>query len=450
MSKISQIKTEDVVVLLDGDIGKGNIHDAIMNNFRVNKREAKLLYDRARMMRKRNSGKVDDFEDQSKSEMTNEDNKITLTSKNKDRTTIDKLIKDFGINKKDVIVTASRINEWGTAERPNRQIRVDLKPKIPELCNYPSIKAVRPKYTKTIKNIPKSKQKLKRALIVPDAQVGYNRYDVHGTALTPYHDFSAMQLVVDIARDIKPDVIVMLGDMLDLPSFGKYEQKPEFYFTTQPSLVTLRYFIDDLRASTNKLVYIYGNHEARFRKSLIDAQVEATQLKKVDFKEDAPYTYSLEYLLDLDNIGVEYYSDYPHDEFNINDHLVCSHGNTARNRSGATVAGIIEGDPHVSRIVGHIHRCEQATRTTYKSGQPITNSAFSPGTLCRLDRHIPQAGTRPNWQQGFGLVWYEENDGMFDVDLHHIEKGSAIVDGKMYRANMDLNKISKRIGYNIV
>lgn len=177
-----------------------------------------------------------------------------------------------------------------------------------------------------------------------------------------------------------------------------------------------------------------------------EVNVEGSQLKKVDFKNESPFTYSLEYFLGLEELGVNYFNDYPHDEYYLNEHLALSHSHIAKNKSMATVAAIIENDPHVSRIIGHIHRCEQATKTTYKKGRPVTNGAFSPGTLAKLEKTIPQAGTRANWQQGFALVDFEDGDGLFNVHLHHIEQGKALVDGQIFESKYDAKKMAKRIG----
>jgi len=422
----------------------------IRDHFQVSKKEAKLLYDAANMRLKRIDGRLENTKSIDNDELEKNGNKLKVVGYCTKAKALDDLLKEFGVNRDEFIIEKIRFNKYDQSSSFTcGQIRADMRPKVPELCEFPEIKAIRPTYKAPLKAAKRSVKKLKTALIVPDAQIGYNRTDVHESVFDPYHDFRAMDIVHQVAQDIKPDEIIMMGDMLDLPSFGKYQQKAEFYFTTQPALQTLRVFIDDLRAETSKLVYIYGNHEARFRNSMIEAHIEATQLRKVDFKKDAPMTYSLEYYLGLDDIGVEYYTDYPHDEYYVNNHLALSHSHIAKARSMATVSAIIENDPHISRGIGHIHRCEQATKTTYKKGKPVTNMAFSAGTLCRLDRTIPQSGTRQNWQQGFATIQFEEGDGLFNVNLHHIEQGKAIVGNKVYESRYDAKKMSNRIGYKI-
>jgi len=416
---------------------------ALMNHYKLSAPDAKKLLDRIIVMEKNRDESLDT------SELIQSDNNLAIIDTTNKQKAVDDTLKEFGIDKDDIIIERFRVGKWGPPEKQNAQVRIEAKPRVPQVCQFPEIKAIRPEYSAPIKKVAKSRKKLKRALIVPDSQIGYNRVDVHKNVLQPYHDFRAMDLLVQIAADIKPDVIIMLGDMLDLPNFGRFAKSPEMLFTVQPSLNTLRLFIDDLRAHTPEMVYIYGNHEARFKNFMEDVNVEGSRLKKVNFEESAPYTYSLEYFLGLDDIGVKYFPNYPQDEFYLNDHLAFSHGDTANSKSGGTVGAIIQKDPHVSRMVGHIHRCEQATKTTYKKGDPITNSAFSCGTICRLGDFVPQNSTRQNWQQGFATVDYEEGDGLFNVNLHHIQQGKVLIDGKLWQAKWNEKEYSKRLGFEV-
>lgn len=415
----------------------------IMKEFNLDIKDGRKLYDIAyrRIHRRQSTEKL--------AEKEVKGNNIYINSKAGNPRTIDDVYKEYKINKDEWTVERFRVNEYD--QSPNftcHQIRADLKHIKPELCEYPPIQAVRlPRPNKIIHKKPK--KGLKKFLIIPDLQIGYSKNQETGE-LVSFHDFRCMDIYLQIAKKFKPDEIIFLGDMLDLPAFGKYQLKPEYHFTTQASLNTLRLFIDDLLPHTSKLVYLYGNHEARFRNSMIDYNVEACNLKKVDFKAKAPDTYSLEYFLDLDNIGVQYISEYPQGEYYINNNFACSHGHLVGGGSGQTVNKIIQADPHVSRMVGHIHRCEQATKTTYKMGVPHTNSAFSCGCGAKLGDAVPQHSTRPNWQQGFSTGFFEDGDGLFNVRLHHIEQGSAVFDGSIIQADVDYNKLSNRIGYNII
>ena len=440
MSKVSSIDTREAMKLLEG-VKTGKLK-TLMEHYGIDNSDAKKLNDRIHRMREQ------DGLDRESAQLINEGNTFSAITTLDKQKSISDMIKEFGLNEDDYIKKNIRVGKWGKLKTPMAQARVDLVPKKPELCDWPEIKAIRPEYKKPPKYKAPSKDRTKRALVIPDAQIGYAR-DFRRNTFTPFHDFHAFDLTLQVAQHIKPEKIILLGDMLDLPTFGKYEKKPEHQFTTQESLITLRTFIDDLMPHTSEIIYIFGNHEARFKRSLAEYNAEATLLKRVDYAHDLPSTYSIEHLLGLDDLGVKYFTNYPHDEFYLNDHLAFSHSHIAKSGSGATVAKIIKDDPHVSRFIGHIHRLERATQTTYKRGRAHTNSAFSCGTLSRLDDKIPQAGARQNWQQGLGTVWYEEDDGLFDVNLHHIEQGNTIVDGIKYESAFNSMDMSSRLGFYV-
>ena len=85
-------------------------------------------------------------------------------------------------------------------------------------------------------------------------------------------------------------------------------------------------------------------------------------------------------------------------------------------------------------------------KTTYDADGPIRSVAFTPGCLCRVDGAVPSVNSgvgsdgRPgkhyeNWQQGVGVVWYNEESGRFAVEAVNIIDGTAIYQGTEFRAN---------------
>ena len=86
--------------------------------------------------------------------------------------------------------------------------------------------------------------------------------------------------------------------------------------------------------------------------------------------------------------------------------------------------------PRISIIQGHIHRLEMAHKTVWTHGKPKIYQAVSMGTLARIDGIVPGGGTRYNWQQGFGVVEYDEE--RFRIDTVGIYDGHSIYNGKEY------------------
>lgn len=84
------------------------------------------------------------------------------------------------------------------------------------------------------------------AVILPDTQVGYRKFLDTGV-LDPFHDEAAMAVALQIVRHLRPEVVILLGDYLDFPEFGTYEQEPEFAATTQHAVDRGHKFLAEIR-----------------------------------------------------------------------------------------------------------------------------------------------------------------------------------------------------------
>jgi len=159
-------------------------------------------------------------------------------------------------------------------------------------------------------------------------------------------------------------------------------------------------------------------------------------------KANAPETWpvlSVPYLLRLDELGVEYIGGYPAGIYWLNDRLACIHGSKVRS-SGSTAALVVD-DERVSTIFGHVHRIELAYKTRRVRAGARTSLAASPGTLARIDGAVPstKGSTDPlgrpvpaveNWQQGVGVVTYEDGDRPFALELVPIFDGQVTFRGE--------------------
>jgi len=283
----------------------------------------------------------------------------------------------------------------------------------------------------------------KTAVIVPDIQIGYFR-DVD-SQLIPTHDERAIAIAMAMIRDIQPDQVVMLGDNLDLPEFGKYRLSPAFALTTQASIDRATTLCAEIRSASpkSKVVWLAGNHEERLTNYILDNAKAAFGITKGNTPQTWP-DMSIPSLCRMDEYGVEFESGYPAGRYLINKQLACIHGN--RVRSKGSTAHIYLNEQKLSVIYGHIHRIELAYRTRHDWDGARTIMAASPGTLARIDGAVPStkggvdAWGRPktvveDWQQGVGLVTYEETGkNLFSYEVVTIYDGYAIFRGKEYDA----------------
>jgi hypothetical protein len=304
----------------------------------------------------------------------------------------------------------------------------------------PSMPEVRPiviNFKASSKALPRRMRdsNLKRAIIWPDIQTGYRR-EYRTGYLDPFHDRKALDLALQITKHVQPDVVVHLGDNLDLPDFSdKFVKSAEFYFTAQPAAIEYGWWLAQLRAidADMPIHWIEGNHDKRFMLSVINHNIHAYGLRPIDDLNGPPLM-SIERFMGLKSLGVTYHGPYPNGEYWINDRFGLSHGEIARAKSGATVQAVLQGAIS-SKGQGHTHRAEVAVRTDWKRDGARTHLAVSFGTLARIEPGIvPSNASHNNWQNCVGEAIYEEGDGLFDVRLILLHDGEAIYDGRKWKA----------------
>lgn len=288
---------------------------------------------------------------------------------------------------------------------------------------------------------PRSGSDKKTAIIVPDIQIGYFR-NADGE-LVATHDERAISIMMAMVNDVHPDQIVLLGDNLDLPEFGKYRLSPAFALTTQASIDRATTLCAELRSAAPKakIVWLAGNHEERLTNYILDNAKAAFGITKGNTPKAWP-DMSVPSLCRMEEYGVEFESGYPAGRYLINNQLACIHGTRVRSR-GST-AHIYLNEQKLSVIYGHIHRIETAYKTREDYDGPRTIMAASPGCLARIDGAIPSTkggvdlDGRPltrheNWQQGLGIVTYEKKgQAKFTYECVPIYGGWAMRNGKEY------------------
>lgn len=388
-----------------------------------------------------NSSSISQDVNAATSSMVEELNYIYVTDTQEDKVpTVEDIMKKFSISDEIWKVTHFKVNQWDVSAKQeidneivwnthtNYQVSASLVRRKPVKCDFPPIKGA--EVGEINFNISIPKRDLKVDIVLPDAQVGYKR-DLQSNTMEPLHDLDAISVATQIVKDVKPDRVILLGDMLDLPDWSThYVRSPEFYFTTQPSIDWLASWIKELRPYCQEMVYIEGNHEKRMMDSIIQNTIQAYGIKPAN-EPDVPPLMSIPYILGLHKLGVDYVGNYPHGEFYINNNLVCVHGNKVGAKSGQSVMKVLDS-PRISMIQGHVHRLEMAHKTVWTRGKPKIYQAVSMGTLARIDGIVPGGGTRYNWQQGLGIVEYD--DERFQVDTIGIYNGKAIYGGKSYEA----------------
>lgn len=368
---------------------------------------------------------------------------------------IESLLLESGYDPADIgAVEKVRLNEWeGYIKNDNNEIeKTTLRAAslilTPSWDSGPKWPVIQPAKEITVK-VPASfrpkrleRGPWKRAVILPDPQIGYRRF-LDGT-LDPFHDTRALDISLAIIAELQPDLIINLGDLVDFPEFGRYEQEPGFALTTQPTLDDAHAYLAKQRALAPdaEIRLLPGNHDVRLQNSIIKNAKAAFGIRQGGATPESWPVLSLPHLLNLDKIDVSYVEGYPGGVSWINDNLACIHGHKVRS-NGSTAMPVLD-DERVSVIFGHVHRIEMAYKSRRTKDGLKVNFAASPGCLCRLDGVVPSTKSsldsfgRPvvtnleNWQAGMAVVAYEEGNGRFDYEQIFINEGRAIFRGKEY------------------
>jgi len=100
---------------------------------------------------------------------------------------------------------------------------------------------------------------VRSALIIPDCHI-------------PYENKQAYDLMLNVAYDIQPDEIVILGDFADFYWASSHGKHPDMLSTFQHEIDEVNYRLDELDFlfPDSKKRFLQGNHEYRLERYLQD------------------------------------------------------------------------------------------------------------------------------------------------------------------------------------
>ncbi len=209
--------------------------------------------------------------------------------------TVDELMKLAGMSPKDWVVTNPKIKKWDVALKLKVNKDEEIVKVVPSIYIEAPLRAVHPTAFEPViqpiqielPKLPKvgkqTKGKVKRCLIINDAQVGFRR-TLHTTELVPFHDRRVLDLALQIAQTEQIDHISFGGDCLDLSEWSsKFLPEPEFYWTTQPALLELAWWFTQFRLAQPhaEIKKLEGNHDKRMPLLIASNMKQAYQLRAV-------------------------------------------------------------------------------------------------------------------------------------------------------------------------
>lgn len=245
------------------------------------------------------------------------------------------------------------------------------------------------------------------SLVFGDAQIGYRGEE-------EFHSERAMKMAQVAIRELMPDRIIFVGDMIDLPNMSRFEQRPDWAGSTQRSIDRYHSFLAETRANAPnaEIVNIEGNHELRMDKMIRKDAAEILHIRRANTERELAVL-TLRYLVRMDELEIQNISGYPNAAYWLNDNLKAVHGTNVA-KGGSNAAKYLR-EEDTGTLYGHTHRVETAYRTIPTRDGQKTIVAASPGTLARTTGHVPgfrysvddQNRTVPraeDWQSGMLTV----------------------------------------------
>lgn len=233
---------------------------------------------------------------------------------------------------------------------------------------------------------------MKRILIMPDIQA-------------PYENRKQFRSFVRFLRDWKPDKLLMIGDVGDFPSSGRWNKdaRGEFEATIwDDSKYVCDYVLSPIREEFDGDIECHeSNHDDR---PWLYQQKYAPAADTVN-KKDNPFYFGNLFKFDHFNItDVGGYHDIAPGWLSTHGHLGMSLRQTA---GGTAIAAARKYGKSI--VCGHTHRAGIISETIGWGDHAKTLTGFEVGHMMEPSRadYIQKKGGFANWQAGFGILWVD-------------------------------------------
>jgi len=223
----------------------------------------------------------------------------------------------------------------------------------------------------------------------------------------PFHSRSGIRKLLDTIRRIKPDHVVLNGDILDLHALTTHRKDSRWEDQLGKELDSGYEFLCDLRkaAKTAEITYIRGNHESRYENYI---QGRAPALRLIGL--------TLPSYLELGSLGIRWVQDAGRTKVLV----PCGQGQKVRMLHGDEFNGSSKFPAAQALKVAHEMGCNIHQGHTHRLGvmsMPIAGRlrfAVEGGYLANpRSPAMKYAGPAPKWTQAFSIYDSEKQDNPY-------------------------------------
>ena len=242
---------------------------------------------------------------------------------------------------------------------------------------------------------------------------------LYGDTHYPFQDDKAVAVIHQIIKDVRPDIIVDMGDGVDCYALSKFSHDPMRMGTLQDELDAKRIQLAQFREAAPNAVYEYleGNHEDRLRKTIWNLKDAAKALARLRiFQRELTWPG----LLGLGELHIPYVPAFQQTERQTILGWILKHGTLIRKWSAYTARGEYE-KYRKSGASGHSHRLGVFFSRAYPNGAHCWTET---GCLCDL---APEYVPDPDWEHGAVVLTFEKDTpGPYQIEPVSIHEGTAI------------------------
>lgn len=236
------------------------------------------------------------------------------------------------------------------------------------------------------------------ARLVKPATRSETEYVVFGSDFHfPYQDDAAVESFVNLVKAVKPDRVVLNGDIADFFQLSRFNTGAQRVDDLQNEIDQANFFRMCVRKAAPDAVIdeTEGNHDNR-----VTTYVEKNARSLISLRALKP-----EELFKYKDLEIDWH---PGCGFLLRETFLVKHGTIVRGEAGATAKAelMLAG---VSGISGHTHRLARYRKNGYSQREWLEM-----GCLCRLDPDYV-AGGLPNWTQGCAIGEFSTKTQAFVV-----------------------------------
>lgn len=240
---------------------------------------------------------------------------------------------------------------------------------------------------------------------------------VYGDTHLPFHDEGALRVVQAVAQDLKPSVLLHVGDLVDCWQISRFDKDPTRKDSLQDNIDAAREHLAQMAmiAPKARRVLLEGNHENRLTRTIWGLDGAARELPKLRLFQQS-MTWPT--LLETDKIGWEWIPERVQSKTPVLPKIITKHGTVVRKWSAFTAKG--EWEKYgASGVSGHTHRLG----AFYHRDHNGAAAWIETGCTCLLD---PPYGSDFDWLQGCVVLTWSADRRLMAEDIIRIRDGSAL------------------------